>query len=82
MSETTKGTPKTLREAIKNGIKMAVFGRAGPFPVDVPAIEVEVSIERHVVDFLAQKFATHEPDHQSEFTQELWKAITGKGYGQ
>ena len=64
-------TPKTLIEAIVNGIE--------DLKPSVPEPQLEERIELHVRDFLAQKFSvailqTEDP----ALLKKLWKDITGK----
>jgi len=57
------GTPKTLMEAIDNGIKDSNGNDATPF------------IREHVVDFLAQKFGTSMLQTEDPEVRKLWQAI-------
>lgn len=66
----SKGTPKTLREAIQNALD-------DPNAVDEEKAQIRPEvIEQHVRDYLAQKFSVAFISDQSP--QELWEAITGQ----
>ncbi len=67
------GTPKTLVEAIQNGIDEDHFARE--FHLDLSLTKAEV-IEVHVRDFIAQKFTTDLMDLPP--VRALWRNIVGK----
>lgn len=64
-------TPKTLKEAIENGLCDASLKGYD---------QIAEFIESHVRDFLAQKFGAHELNFSGQETAALWKMITGKEY--
>ena len=64
----TKGTPKTLNEAIENGL------------LDKTGYRDTATIEKHVIDFLAQRFGTElvqavEGSDTQITLQRLWNSI-------
>ena len=63
----TNGTPKTLEDAIQNGIEKARMQ-----DVNSPKIQAQI-VRSHVRDFLSQKFGL-----VNEETAKLWKEITGE----
>ncbi len=68
---THKGTQKTLRQAIKNGLKQAdTWENVNPD---------EIVIEQHVIDYLSQHFtiAFLKSDEDKQLT-DLWKRIKHK----
>jgi hypothetical protein len=70
MNGKTKGTPKTLQEAIKNALQVGTVE------------DISERVSHHVRDFLAQKFGVsilkaHTPE-QEALICELWAAITGE----
>lgn len=71
-------TPKTLQEAIQNGITDGVSRAVKS--VGSPPLARDV-IAEHVIDFLAQKFRAHELNYSGQETEALWEAITGREYG-
>jgi len=69
------GTPKTLEQAIKNGLnEVATRIEFGATP-DSSAV-----IEMHVRDFLAQKFTPDVLDNPKVVA--LWTRVTGKKIGE
>lgn len=64
------GTPKSLLQAIKNGL---LLGKT---------VKVDEDIKAHVRDFLAQKFSTSsvlaKNEDELKLIQDLWFEITGE----
>lgn len=67
------GTPKTLKDAIVNGHDESVRREIGT---------VEIVIEKHVRDYLSQKFSASlmlaQCPHEEKALSDLWFKITGK----
>jgi len=69
------GTPKTLKEAIRNGASVA------------KGLEFDETIKKHVRDFMAQKFSVAMLKSETiknkleveELLEELWTNLTGEG---
>lgn len=64
-----QGTPKSLKEAIRNGCDDA--------KIKVDDAEI-ARIQVHVVDYLAQKFSTALILEEDPHISVLWERITGR----
>lgn len=70
------GTPKTLNEAIRNGLKASHDDPYASIKGDIDRV-----IESHVRDFIAQKFAIaflKYDDHLAANLRDLWRSIIQK----
>lgn len=68
-----KGTPKSLKDAIRNGVAMSIEQGLG-LPTEA-AVEV---IRAHVIDFMAQKFTTAMmKTMDAKDLEDLFKSIKG-----
>lgn len=65
-----RGTPKSLSEAIKNGLADARISTANDSGLD----EVEI-IKAHVVDYLSQRFCTAMIKTMTTEIESLWNEI-------
>lgn len=79
-----QATPKTLDEAIQNGIDSAFDSRVKIDPSLDGEGRVKVMVEQHVKDFIAQKFSAlilRTEDASDEVKKEIrycWFQITGQ----
>lgn len=67
-----QGTPKTMKEAIENGVRDCESREAHD-----PELKAHI-IETHVRDFLAQKFAATMLSDDCQTVSSLWQHITKK----
>lgn len=69
-----KGTPQTLRDACRDG-HLAWLANINP-----PSESASAIIERHVVDYLSQKFtcALMDNEESEKVLEDLWFHITGR----
>jgi hypothetical protein len=73
--KTTKGTPKTIEEAIANGLEQLGIGKPTPLAINL--------VKQHIRDFVAQKATCLDDDKKSNACIELFQTIFGerpKGY--
>lgn len=70
------GTPKTLTEAIRNGILDATGEKEAAQLEDRPALFLDQVIHNHVKDYLSQAFNVAELKGMS--VMELWSYLNAK----
>lgn len=74
---TTQGTPKTLREAIENGIMEAVEVASATNVLEGGSLSPR--IETHIRDYLAQRFGpaylSSPNDQMTDALIQLWQSI-------
>lgn len=72
------GTPKSVQQAVFNGIQ-EWFSKRGEIPRDEHTMRLMAAvIENHVIDYLAQKFSVAFLESKDDLVQQLWSKIKAK----